>query len=188
MKRLLAGGLTVAAVLLGGCAHFTYDDVQFSAAQDALDYQDKQLREGVQAVTPSSSAIRGILKIYVPSDDVTRERFVSGSKNGVVADYIVTAYAADKHKLKEAFERRGSFEAVELIFSDGMHQPPAPGQHVLYLYLESPLLIGWYYVGTAVARTPVIFRQNASSMGERYKLFIESVETLAMKENAAAKR
>lgn len=188
MKNILAASFLFAMTVLTGCTTFMYGGQTFNSEQEALAFQDKYLGAGVQAIQPASTKIGGILKIYVPNEEVTRERGITGNKTGTVGDYIIKSYVADQRKLKEAFERRGSFDAVDLIFSNGQHQTPAPPNHVLYLYLESTSTLGWYYVGTKVPRTPVNYDRGTTNMGERYKFLVESVESLAMAEKIASKR
>lgn len=188
MKNILAACLLIATAFLTGCMSFTYGGQKFSSEQEALAFQDKHLGAGVQSIQPATTKIGGILKIHVPNEEATRERGITGNKSGTAADYIIKSYVADQRKLKEVFERRGSFDAVELIFSNGQHQTPSPPNHVLYLYLESTTTLGWYYVGTKVPRTPVSYDRGTANMGERYKFMIESVESLAMAEKIASKK
>lgn len=105
-----------------------------------------------------------------------------------MGDYLVAGIMADVQKVKAAFEQRSAFDSVSLTYSQGEHHKPEPGDHVLYFYLESSQINGWYYVGTVVPKSPVAFDRGTPDKTEKYRLFTESVESLAMAEKVATKR
>jgi hypothetical protein len=177
-----------AAVLMTGCATYRYGTQTFKRPAEALAYQDKTLSSGISKLQPSPLKVGGTLKIYYPNQDVVRTKTITGNSAGAVGDYLVAVSIADVKKMKEAFEQRKAFDTVELLYSQGEHRKAEPGTHVLYLYTESPQVLGWYYIGAVVPKSPIAFDRGTTDMTEKYRLFTESVESLAMAEKVATKK
>jgi hypothetical protein len=180
--------VAVAAIGLNGCSTFRYDNQTFRSSSEALAYQDRVLSAGINNLKPSDVKVGGTLKIYFPNQDVIRAKSITGNSSGAVGDYLVAVTMADVNKLKQAFEHRKSFDSVELNYSQGEHKKAEPGLHVIYLYLESTQILGWYYIGTAVPKSPLAFDRGTADKSEKYRLFVESVESLAMAERVSTKR
>jgi hypothetical protein len=181
--------VAAAGLVLGGCGTtYKYDNQTFKSSSEALAYQSRVLSAGISNLKPAESKIGGTLRIYFPNQDVIRAKSITGNAAGNVGDYLVAVTMADVSKLKQAFEQRQSFDAVELNYSQGEHKKAEPGVHVIYLYLESPQVLGWYYIGAAVPKSPLAFDRGTTDKTEKYRLFTESVESLAMAERVATKR
>lgn len=186
MRDLVLVG--VAAIALSGCATFRYDNQTFRSSAEALGYQDRVLSAGINNLKPADAKVGGTLRIYFPNQDVIRAKSITGNASGAIGDYLVTSTMTEASKVKQAFEQRKAFDDVQLNFSQGEHKKAEPGAHVLYLYLESPQVFGWYYIGTVVPKSPLAFDRGTTDKSEKYRLFTESVESLAMAERVATKK
>ena len=187
MKLIAAAGL-VLAVLLSGCMTYRYDTQTFHSKEEALAYQERVLSAGIKGLKPATSKVGGILKIYYPNQDMLRAKAITGNSAGASGDYVLAVLVAESKKIKEAFEQRNAFDSVDLIYSQGEHHKAEPSAHVLYFYLESPQINGWYYIGTVVPKSPVAFDRGTPDKAEKFRLFTESVESLAMAEKLATKK
>ena len=188
MNKALSALCVIAGLALGGCGTYRYDGQTFKTPGEALAHQDRVLSAGVQGLKPAQARIGSTLKIYFPNQDVIRAKTITGNPSAGGSDYLVSATVADVRKVKEAFERRKAFDSVELVFSQGEHRKAEPGVHVLYFYAESPQILGWYYIGTVVPKSPVAFDRGTADKTEKYRLFTESVESLALAEKVATRR
>jgi hypothetical protein len=78
-----------------------------------------------------------------------------------------------------AILQRGLFRELKVEETDGGHIDPKPGEVVIYFYLQSNAIAGWYFRRANAPRTPIFFENGNPDFTSRIMFFLNSIERLA---------
>ena len=118
-------------------------------------------------------ALAPIVKVGVPNRDILAQRAFAWVQNGA---FVPEVFGRELDFVARALQARGIFSRVLMVTTNGEHVEPAPGEAVVYFYLESSQVAGWYFSKKPGVRVPLFFPLGESDYTARVTYFLGMIE------------
>jgi hypothetical protein len=175
MKRVLIALLL--GWLLSGCTTYRFNSQQYPSRQEAIAAVHKYTEESLVAITPLKKPLVPFGRFVGVSHSVMVERGTYGA-NSEGRDYIAEVALIGMKGAYQAIVKRNIFEKLEYVEGNGLEQEALKGEPFIYFFMPDLKTGGYYFVSSAVPRTPVQFDRGSQNPAERTKYFVDSVEAL----------
>jgi hypothetical protein len=159
------------ATLLVGCFHYNGESY---SSQEAAFAAQRRLQDGIVAkIRPLPAPLAAVVRVGVPSRDVIAQRAFASPQD---SRYVVELLGREMDFVARALQARGIFGRVLLLTTNGAHVEPAPGEAVVYFYLESSSVAGWYFAKQPGTRVPLFFAHGEADFTARVTFFLNTIE------------
>jgi hypothetical protein len=177
--------LVLLSPLLSGCVQYYYMGKTYGSEDEVLAVQTDLYERAIARIPRLSAPIAPRARFAIPSRDVVHEEAIYGPSPGG-REWLTNLLDRELQYTAEAIIRRGIFTKLMVEETDGGHLVLRPSEIGIYLYLESPSVLGWYFQRGNGPRTPIFFESGKADFAARIMFFLNSIERLVVQDQSNA--